>query len=315
MNEWKYDEQSLTYKKIKKVKRIIRNGITYFVSSVVLAVIYYVAFSMVFDTPQEKQIKEEYTYLESAYDSLNTNLLKAKVVLEHLKQQDTMIYRSVFKTNPIESGQTVDMDNFSMTSIMENYDVVNMTFTAINQLAARVLANKAKIEKALSEINRDKTKFRNIPAIQPVENKDLKYNSVSVGMKIHPFYRIPKMHTGIDYTVPIYTKVIATADGVVENIIEDAAKGNAIYIDHKNGYKTVYAHLVKSLVRKGANVKRGQVIALSGDSGLSIFPHLHYEVWKNDKPINPINCFFAELNPAQLKQMIHVSSNIGQSLD
>jgi murein DD-endopeptidase MepM/ murein hydrolase activator NlpD len=315
MNEWKYDEQSLTYKKIKKAKRILRNCIVYFISSIVLFVIYYVIFALTIDTEQEKQLKKEYAYLESAYDSLNTSLLKAKSVLEHLKQKDTMIYRSVFKTDPTESGLIFETRNFSMTGIMENYDIVNTTSSTIDQLVERVWQNRTKIEKTISEINADKTKFRNIPAIQPVENKNLKYNSVSVGMKIHPFYRIPKMHTGLDYTVPMNTKVFATADGIVENIIEDAAKGTAIYINHGNGYTTIYAHLAKALVGKGTNVKRGKLIALSGDSGLSIFPHLHYEVWKNGKLLNPINCFFAELNPTQLKKMIYASSNIGQSLD
>ncbi|MDR3287243.1 MAG: M23 family metallopeptidase [Prevotellaceae bacterium] len=315
MNEWKYDETSLTYKKIKKAKRIFRNCITYFISSLVLAAIYYFVFSLLFDTGQEKQLKAEYEYLESAYDSLNTNLSKTKLVLEHLKQQDTIIHRSIFKTNPIELSGTSEIEKISMISIMENYDVVNMTSSIISQLTSRVRKNKTKIENTLSKINDDKEKFKNIPAIQPVENKDLKYNSVSVGMKIHPFYRISKMHTGIDYTVSSYTKVIATADGIVENIIDDAEKGIAISINHGNGYKTVYAHLSKPLVSKGAKVKRGKIIALSGDTGLSIFPHLHYEVWKNNKLINPINCFFAELNPTQLKKMTDVSSNIGQSLD
>ncbi|MDR2293077.1 MAG: M23 family metallopeptidase [Prevotellaceae bacterium] len=315
MNEWKYDEQSLTYKKIKKAKQILHNCIVYFVSSIVLSAIYYVIFALTVDTAQETQLKKEYAYLASAYDSLNTNFLKARVVLEHLKQKDTLIYRSVFKTNPTEAAATVETENFSMASIMDNYDIVTMTAVAIDQLVERVRQNRAKIEKTISEINADKTKFRNIPAIQPVENKNLKYNSVSVGMKIHPFYRIPKMHTGLDYTVPINTKVFATADGVVEKIIDEAAKGTAIYINHGNGYQTVYAHLAKALVSKGTKVQRGKLIALSGDSGLSIFPHLHYEVWKNGKLLNPINCFFAELKPAQLKEMIYASSNIGQSLD
>ncbi|MDR2653093.1 MAG: M23 family metallopeptidase, partial [Prevotellaceae bacterium] len=305
MNEWKYDAQSLTYKKIKKARRLLRNCIVYFVTSIVLSVIYYVIFALTIDTTQEKKIKQEYSYLESAYDSLSVNLLQAKSVLEHLQQKDIVIYRSIFKTNPTESGLTFETRNFSMASIMENYDIVNMTSSTINQLVERVWQNKTKIEQAISKINSDKTKFRNIPAIQPIENKNLKYNSVSVGLKIHPFYRIPKMHTGLDYTVPINTKVFATADGVVENIIEDAAKGIAIYINHGNGYITVYAHLAKALVNKGTTVRRGKLIALSGDSGLSIFPHLHYEVWRNDKLINPINCFFAELNPTQLKEMIY----------
>jgi murein DD-endopeptidase MepM/ murein hydrolase activator NlpD len=305
----------MTYKKTSKTAQIVRNCIMYFVSSIVLAAIYYIVFALVVDTPEEKRLKAEYQYLEYAYDSLNINLSKTKQVLHHLQQQDTVIYRSIFKTNPISSGEVSEIEQVSMISIMENYDIVNMTASVINQLSTRVLRNKTKIEQALSRINSEKTIFQNIPAIQPVGNKELKYNSVSVGMKIHPFYRIPKLHTGIDYTVPIGTKVIATADGIIENIVDDSEKGKAIYINHGNGYTTVYAHLVQTLVHRGTKVKRGRIIALSGDTGLSIFPHLHYEVWKNGKLLNPINCFFGELNPTQLKTMIDVSSNIGQSLD
>jgi hypothetical protein len=316
MNTWKYDEQSMTYKKIKKLSRVIRNCIVYFISSIVLAAIYYVIFALLFDNEQEKQLKTEYENLASSYDSLNTNLAKTKIVLDNIKHLDTLIYRSVFKTNPIEFDETSEMKNANLMSIMENYDMVNMNSMFIAQLKTRVWRNKAKIERMFSKINADKEKFKNIPAIQPIENKDLKYNSASVGVKIHPFYRIAKIHTGIDYTVPTGTRVFATANGVVEDIIvDDASKGNAIFIDHGNGYKTVYAHLDKILVAKGAVVKRGKTIALSGDTGLSIFPHLHYEVWKNGKFINPINCFFGELSPTQLRKMKNMSSNIGQSLD
>ena len=315
MNIWKFDDQSMTYKKIQNAHRIIHKGITYFISSIVLAVIYYVVFAMIFDTSQEKQLKAEYELLESAYDSLNINLSQTKIILENIKRQDTAIYRSVFKTNPVEFNETSEMNTISMISIMENYDVVHATSTLLTQLSAKIWRNKAKIERAFSKITSNNEQFKNIPAIQPVENKELKYNSTSVGMKIHPFYRIAKMHTGIDYTVPTGTYVFATADGIVENIIDDAAKGKAIFINHGNGYKTVYAHLERVLVGKGTRVKRGKIIALSGDTGLSIFPHLHYEVWKEGKFLNPINFFFGELNPSQLQKMKNMSSNIGQSLD
>ena len=316
MNTWKYDEQSMTYKKIKKMRRIIRNCIVYFISSIVLATIYYLVFAMLFDTPQEKQLIAEYRHLESAYDSLNTNFTKAKIVLENIKRRDTLIYLSVFKTSPIELDEESEMKNVSLMSIMKNYDIVNMNSKFITQLTARIWRNQSKIERMLSKINSNKEKFKNIPAIQPVENKDLKYNNASVGVKIHPFYRVAKMHTGIDYTVPTGTQVFATADGIVEDIvIDNATQGKAIYINHGNGYKTVYTHLERVLVNKGATIKRGKMIALSGDTGLSFFPHLHYEVWKDNKFINPINCFFGELNPMQLKKMKNMSSNIGQSLD
>jgi murein DD-endopeptidase MepM/ murein hydrolase activator NlpD len=306
----------MTYKKTKKIRRILQKAFTYFVSSIVLAVIYYILFALVFNTPYEQKLAREYSFMRHAYDSLESNYIQAKNVLNRLKKEDSIIYRSVFKTNPIEMSSTSGLENVRMMNIAENYNIVRKTSDVINQLSQRIENNKTKIEESIEKINNEKEMLKYIPAIQPVENKDLKYTGASVGLKIHPFYRIAKMHKGIDYTVPLNTKVVATANGIVENImIDDAEKGTAIYIDHQNGYKTVYAHLGKPLVRKGENVKRGQIIALSGDTGLSIFPHLHYEVWKDGHFIDPISSFFAELHPDKIQQIIEISSNIGQSLD
>ena len=311
MSAWKYDEESLTYKKTRKVFRDI---ITYFISSVVLAIIYYAIFSLFFDTNKERELKTQYENLISAYDSVETNFKKASTVLEHLQEKDTMIYRSVFKTDP--TGYVNSASSRFDLSTMGDYDIVKTTHNAVTELSFRIKENKVKVENSLSKINANPEKFRNIPAIQPVENKDLSQTGASVGMKMHPFYHIAKMHRGIDYTVPLGTKVIATADGVVSNIInDDTEKGMTIYIDHGNGYRTVYAHLSKFLVSRDSKVKRGKIIALSGDTGMSLFPHLHYEVWKNGKFVDPISCFFAELNPTELKKIIDISSNIGQSLD
>jgi murein DD-endopeptidase MepM/ murein hydrolase activator NlpD len=226
-----------------------------------------------------------------------------------------MIYRSVFRTNPTGYGNNTTT-NFEMLSTMDDSDIVNATANTINELSSRIWRDKTKIERSLSKINSEPEKFKNIPAIQPLENKDLVHTSASVGMKMHPFYRIAKMHNGIDYTVPVGTKIIAPADGIVSRIVSnDTETGMAIYIDHGNGYQTVYAHLSKVLVGKESRVKRGKIIALSGDTGMSLFPHLHYEVWRNGKLIDPINCFFAELNPMQLEKIIDIASNVGQSLD
>ena len=134
-------------------------------------------------------------------------------------------------------------------------------------------------------------------------------------MKIHPFFRVAKMHQGIDFTVPVGTKVYATADGIIKNIGSSGKQGNVITIDHGNGYKTVYAHLDRVLVAKNEKVRRGKIIALSGDSGISIWAHLHYEVWKNDKNYNPVLFFFAELKPTEIKKIIEISTHTGQSLD
>ena len=104
------------------------------------------------------------------------------------------------------------------------------------------------------------------------------------------------MHYGQDFSLPKGSPVYATADGRI-SILKSSfgGFGKYIYIDHGNGYKTVYAHLDKFNVRRGQKVKRGELIAYSGNSGRSTAPHLHYEVHKNGKKVNPINFFFNDL--------------------
>ena len=92
--------------------------------------------------------------------------------------------------------------------------------------------------------------------------------------------------------------------------------GNQIEISHGYSYKTKYAHLSKILVKEGEHVKRGQVIGLVGNTGKSVGPHLHYEVRRNNVPINPINFFFQDMSPEEYDRMIELSAQSGgQSLD
>ena len=115
-----------------------------------------------------------------------------------------------------------------------------------------------------------------------INNKDLKRVSSGYGTRIDPFLKVKRMHYGQDFSLPKGSPVYATADGRI-SILKSSfgGFGKYIYIDHGNGYKTVYAHLDKFNVRRGQKVKRGELIAYSGNSGRSTAPHLHYEVHKN----------------------------------
>jgi murein DD-endopeptidase MepM/ murein hydrolase activator NlpD len=156
----------------------------------------------------------------------------------------------------------------------------------------------------------------NIPAIQPLSNKDLTRVASPFGVRIHPFYKVLKMHTGMDFTAPTGTEIYATGNGVVVDVVYSArGYGNTIIIDHGYSYKTLYAHLSKPLVKPGNKVRRGDVIGLVGSTGMSMAPHLHYEVRKNDEPINPINFYFNDLSPEEYDKIIELASQSGQSLD
>lgn len=104
----------------------------------------------------------------------------------------------------------------------------------------------------------------------------------------HPITRLISPHKGVDYGIPIGTPIIAPSDGVVERVAYQA-RGAGRYIKIKHGHiSTVYMHLSKALVKPGQRVKKGERIALSGNSGGSTGPHLHYEFHINGRPVNPM---------------------------
>jgi murein DD-endopeptidase MepM/ murein hydrolase activator NlpD len=155
-----------------------------------------------------------------------------------------------------------------------------------------------------------------IPAIQPISNKDLRRLASGFGYRTHPIYKTQHLHTGIDFSAPTGTEIYATGDGKVV-YADNAGRGygNHVILEHGFGYQTMYAHMIKTNVRRGQNVKRGDVIGFVGSTGTSTAPHLHYEVIKNQKKINPINFFFNDLSPEEYDKVIEISSQQNQSFD
>lgn len=128
--------------------------------------------------------------------------------------------------------------------------------------------------------------------IHPLEGNPI--ISSQFGERIHPVLKVMKFHTGVDYRVENNTKIIASADGIVISTGNNPNDGNYIYIKNNDQYETRYLHLSKYLVKTHQNIKQGQIIGYTGNSGKSSGPHLHFEILKNKKYIDPKSI----LNPA-----------------
>jgi murein DD-endopeptidase MepM/ murein hydrolase activator NlpD len=131
-----------------------------------------------------------------------------------------------------------------------------------------------------------------IPAIKPTIGN---YSVDGFGMRRHPILGIRRFHNGIDINCDTGTQVRSPGDGKVVVVERRSGFGLVIEIDHGFGYRTIYAHLLESLVTEGENIKRGQPIAKSGNSGLSSGPHLHYEVHHDGISLDPTDFFFDDL--------------------
>lgn len=318
MEEQKQNNIQSKKRRHPRQQRVIRFMVQLF-AWIGAALLYYVAFALLFDTPLEHRMRHSTDVLRSEYETLSARYDSLEMVLENVTERDRSIFRILFESDPydLESEQSEERLALHEKTISKSKrDII----TDLNQRIDNVDKRIANLE---SSWNRIKLlgdtlgeKSNRIPSIQPVLNKQLSLLTAGYGNLLNPFYRTLQSHQGVDYTVAEGSSVFATADGTVKEISDKSSTlGKTIVIDHGNGYQTSYSHLLSTLVRRGQKVERGDVIALSGNSGLSLAPHLHYEVRFNGLRVDPIHYFFMELSPVEYSRIIRISQSGMQSFD
>ncbi|MFI3289562.1 MAG: M23 family metallopeptidase [Rikenellaceae bacterium] len=284
-----------------------------------VAVLYYTLISLFFDTPSEYFLKrssqmlhDEYATLQSRYDSL-------EVVLNNIEQRDENIFNIMFESLPYNFETEHDERLLSLLESMigkPNLELREELDRRCLELEKKITRLSRSAQSMNDKIEANQEILNNIPAIQPIANKQLTLLTASYGLRINPFYKTIQPHQGVDYTIPEGTRIFATADGVVKsNTLSSSTTGKSLVIDHGNGYETSYNHLARIDVPRGRRVKRGDIIGLSGNTGLSLSPHLHYEVRYNDQRVDPIHYFFMELTPKDYQKIIKIAQSGMQSFD
>ena len=299
-------------------RRIIRLVIQLF-AWVGVALLYYACFSLLFDTPDEHRMRETTDKVRLEYETMAERYDSLEMILDNITMRDQSVFRILFETDPYD----LDIEQQEERVAIHEKNISKSKSQLMEELSARIdeLGKQTtKLEESWHEINKlsDKIgdKVNNIPSIQPVLNKQLTLLTAGYGTILNPFYRTLKSHQGVDYTVGEGSSIFATADGVVKEISDkNSTLGKTVIIDHGNGYQTSYSHLLSVGVRRGQKVQRGDIIALSGNSGLSLAPHLHYEVRYNDIRIDPIHYFFMELTPNEYQRIIRIAQSGMQSFD
>ena len=188
----------------------------------------------------------------------------------------------------------------------------------VDKLSRQMDIQSHSLDTILRMANEKETMLASLPSIKPVRIDKLArgLNLLSgFGMRIHPIYKVPKMHTGIDFTAPAGTPIQATGEGKVIRADRGNGYGNHVIIDHGYGYQTLYAHMSRIDVKVGQEVKRGQSIGLVGSSGTSTAPHCHYEVIFKGQKIDPINYVTDGLTPAEYEQLRKAAISANQSMD
>jgi len=315
-----YDPETLSYRQVEpKRGKWLMIFIAGLITGIGLLILLLTTNDFI-QTPREKELARENENLKVNYDILNKKFEKIELVLNDIKERDNNIYRTIFEADPISDDIRKagygGVDLYKNLSGYTNTDLIKNTMQQADQIEKQLVVQSKSFDEVV-KLAKDKEKMlSHIPAIQPIENKDLTRMASGYGWRIHPILKTRRMHYGMDFTAKTGTPIYATADGVVKHAGWKAnGFGNHVVINHGYGYETLYAHMSKVAVKNGQKVKRGQVIGYVGNTGLSAGPHCHYEVHINGKRVNPINYYYNDLSAEQYANLRKLASVENQSLD
>ena len=273
-----------------------------------------------FDTPKEKRLKRENAQLLLEYELLNGQVGTLETIIADIEKRDDNIYRTIFNAEPIpRSIRDAGFGGVNRYKELEGFDysdIVIQTAERLDILSKRVYVQTKSYDEVIELAHRREEQLASVPAIMPISNKDLTRTASGWVYRIHPIYKIRRMHWGMDFTAPTGTEVYDTGNGVGKTTDRSRrGYGNKLVIDHGFGYETLYAHLSDFNVKVGQEVKRGDVVAFVGSTGLSTAYPLHYEVRVNNKKVNPVYYYFNDLTSEEWDRMIDLSMRAGQSFD
>jgi murein DD-endopeptidase MepM/ murein hydrolase activator NlpD len=211
---------------------------------------------------EHQRMKERLSYLSSQF-------LEMKDTMQSLRQAEKD-FRKLFdvksKATVLESAEPPDTGSLDMEVLREQIEASMRSVTDIRKYIAE-----------------QKDLYLATPAGWPVSGS----LSSPYGNRRHPVHDETRFHTGVDISAPSGTEVKATAEGIVSFAGWAENSGIVVVVEHGRGFSTAYAHNRKTLVKVGQRVVRGDPVALSGSTGISTGPHVHYEIWKNGRHTDP----------------------------
>jgi murein DD-endopeptidase MepM/ murein hydrolase activator NlpD len=320
--KYHYDTETCKYERVRtRTSDIIINTLGIISLTLTMALGLLVLYSSYFESPKELLLKNEVKEMEFYYTNLQQEVEKLNTQLADMNLRDDNIYRVVLGAEPLEKSIReagvggVDRYAGIREKNIIHEDIILKLHEGVDKLRRKVYIESKSQDEVVQLAEKKEKLFAAIPAIQPVANKSLLALASGYGMRIHPIYKVKKMHTGVDFAANIGTPIYATADGTIDKLdVNFSGYGKMIEIDHGFGYRTRYAHMHGFAVRHGQHVKRGELIGYVGDTGLSTAPHLHYEVFINGSYVNPIHYFFNDLDAKEYEKLIELASVENQSL-
>lgn len=318
-----YDGDTLSYREIEKKKGhkygLIALGILgTFLAGFILLLIYLNI--PVLETPKEKVYKRELENMQLQFDIINNRLKRDEVILKEIAERDDNIYRLYFGANPIPEDQRNagfgGVNRYKTLEGFNNSEIIIENSKRLDKLTKQIVVQSKSLDEIASLAEKKEELLATIPAIQPIQNADLKRMASGFGWRSDPFTKARKFHHGMDFSAKTGTPIYASGNGVITRAdANSTGYGNHVRIDHGFNYVSLYAHLSKYNVKKGQKVKRGDVIGFVGSTGRSVAPHLHYEIFKDGERINPRNFYYGSLTSEEFSEMLKASEIINETLD
>lgn len=309
--EYRFNPDTLSYEVVKepfryRFYRVLRKGIFIFIIVSVLNIVY----SSKYYTPKIKRLLRENDELFANYDILNNKIRLASIKLEDIQRRDNNVYRPLF------AADTVSIDGIYTPFPAERYanmvdneygDIMIKNWQELDAVSRQLYRQSLSLDE-LQELSKDKEHMAlAIPAIWPIDKRDLRKAIGAFGNRFHPIYHRYITHKGIDMGAKIGDGIYATANGTIKLTDKGVPKrgyGMQVLIEHGYGYRTRYAHMSEILVVPGQKVKRGELIGRVGNTGGSTGPHLHYEVIYMNKHVDPVNYFRRDMSEAEFEHII-----------
>lgn len=317
-----YDPKTCKYERYTRSRwDIALNALGFLSLASILAVVFIIGFNTYFDSPKELMLKKENRELKLYYSLLEEEVGKMNSVLADLQQRDDNLYRIIFETEPVAPeirkagiGGSDRYRNIREKGLNQEEMIINL-HSKIDVLKRQLYVQSVSYDEVTDMAVKKEEYWASIPALQPIVNENLNLLASGFGMRVHPILKVRKMHSGVDFAAPKGTPIYATGDGVVKEVkTVFGGYGKYIEIDHGFGFVTRYAHMNDFKVKKGQKVKRGDIIGTVGNTGSSTAPHIHYEVMKDGKFVNPVNYFFKDLTPEEYDKILELASKENQSL-
>jgi murein DD-endopeptidase MepM/ murein hydrolase activator NlpD len=316
-----YNPNSLRYEKLETPLHVkLLRALGFIAGSLVTALIIVSIAFQYLDSPKEKILRQQYEKARENYDVLTTEVHKLQTQMVELEKRDNEVYRSIFEASPVpDSARVKEMEKLKEIQLVQKMDA-DALYTDIvgnlNNLIRRVTYQNKSYDEIEGFIRNKEILLAATPAIQPVNNKDLNRIASGFGYRIDPVYKTVKMHAGLDFAAPQGTPIYATANGTIKLAGNTGnGYGNHVIINHGYGYESLYGHMYRVSSRPGQKVKRGEIIGYVGSTGKSTGPHLHYEVHKNGKRLDPVYFFYNDLSPEQYDRLLKMAASSNQSFD